>query len=139
MIGHGGGMNPVRKSQLLTMDDRDTKLEIRHLLTKLSPHRRVAFLEWCGLNAARPARIVVDRKVDLPNTMQERVVAAYRSDRDDDVLTNDVLCNFWMLVAQWGLDAERAALVLEQYVRRGDLPPSPRPAASSPTSPLLPA
>jgi hypothetical protein len=129
----------VRKSFLLTMDDRDTKVEIRYLLSKLSPHRRVEFQRWCCANAARPVQSVMDRRADLPNTMRDRLNAAYKSDRDDDVLTAEILCDFWVLVAQWGLDAERAARVLEQYVKRGELPPSPVPSPSSPVSTPPPA
>lgn len=132
------------KSALLTMDDLDSRREVHVLLHRLSPAKRVAFLDWCcqTCGGVRPKMREWLDGAWVPTAFAKRVDAAVRSDRDDDCLTNEIFHDFWILVCQWGLDGERAAKVLERYVRTGQLPPSspsctPRPA--SPRTSYTPA
>lgn len=100
---------------LLLLDTRDDRRELVVLLAKLSPAARVAFLGWCcsrcaGPNGTRPAPSVL--------RMGETIKMAYRCDRADNRLVNEVYADLLLLASQWGLDLAAAAAELERRVRQ---------------------
>lgn len=115
------------KHALLTMDTKDDRREVWVMLHRLAPLRRVAFLDWCcrDCGGVRPKMRELVGGEWRPSVFAGRVDAATRSDRDDTALTNEIYTDFWILTCQWNLDGERAARVLERYVKTGELPPSP--------------
>ena len=112
----------MSKPSILVLDTLDDRKEIWYLLHRLSPNRRVAFLDWCcsqvsGPNGTRP----------IPSRlrMAETIRMAYRCDNADLRLTNELYTDVIALGHQWQLDVGRAAVVLEQFVRRPGHIPSP--------------
>lgn len=98
---------------LLVLDTLDDRREIHHLLAKLPPRRRIAFLDWC-------TRQVKNDKGDTPHPIfdQRQLELAMRCDRADLRLTNEVYSDLWILVGQWRLDPVLMADTLESWVRR---------------------
>lgn len=98
---------------LLTMDTRDDRVELWHLLHRLSPRRRVSFLAWCCGKVRRPdgAGPVASSR------MAPAVESSYRCDAADVRLTNEVYGDVLVCAAQWGLDLAAAAAELERRVR----------------------
>ena len=110
----------MKKSALLVYDNLDDRTEVNTMLASLSPADRMAFLDWCCRTCGKVRPAV--RK------MRDRIDGAYRSDRDDDALTREIFYDFWMLTAQWRLDAAYATVALERFARGHELPPVPPPA-----------
>ena len=96
----------------LTLDTLDDRREVYHLLHRLPPARRVAFLaDCCGRVTApggnRPAAAGFGRLVR----------EAGRCDRGDERLTVAVYTDLLALAAQWRLDLAAAAVRLERWGR----------------------
>jgi hypothetical protein len=99
----------------LTLDTKDDRRELWHLLHRLPPERRVAFLAgWCRVVRARDPRGCGP----MPFGMEGMVADARRCDRGDDRLTNAVYVDLVSLANQWGLDLAEVAADLEAAVRR---------------------
>jgi len=73
-------------SPLLPADDLDTRREAWHLLHRLPPARRLAFLWWVCRAATRPG---LNCPEPVP-AMREHARQAYRCDRADERFTNMV-------------------------------------------------
>lgn len=118
-------------AQLLVLDTRDDRTEVWHLLHRLPPRDRVRFLvHACGMCPASAAGHIPAPLVwDMRTTAEQ----AYRCDRADVRLTNEVFADLLTCFAQWHLDAARTALALTEWVRRPELrrPRAPRAGASS--------
>lgn len=103
---------------LLQLDTRDDRREIWHLLHRLSPKRRAAYLAWCCSRVAGPGQT----RPTVSHRMTETVVMSYRSGEHDLRLTNEVYTDVLALAAQWGLDLAAAAVELERRVKSQDAP-----------------
>lgn len=115
-------------TKLLTaVDTLDDRRELWHLLHRVSPARRVRFLEW----ACRAAPGEVGQRPTVSHhRMSARVVAAHRdpTGKADEMLTNEIYGDLLVIAAQWNLDLRVACRAAEQFVRRpGDPLPSPNP------------
>lgn len=109
------------------IDTLDDRRELHHLLGKLSPRDRVLFLaECCRRVPQAKGRLPVPVVTHLQTTLDQ----AYRCDRADQRVTNEVMGDLLMLMNQWGLDAIATAILLTEWVRKPDL----RRAASSSSS-----
>lgn len=102
-------------SQLLVLDTKCDRTEVRTLLDKLPPRERVAFLNWaCGQAAGR-------QNGSLPEPVSfgygEVVKAAYRCDEADARLTRMVYMDILHLFTSYSLDADATARALEQRAR----------------------
>lgn len=110
-------------NQLLVLDDRDSRREVWHLLHRLPPRARVAFLAHC---------CTLVPKGNLPEPvvygMREKVRAAHHDERGDVRLTNDVYGSLLQLFNDFALDAARTAVTLEEWVKRPSRRPPLRPA-----------
>ena len=110
--------NSVSTRALLKLDTRDDRREVAQLLRRLSPSRRVAFLQWCcaraPLNPNYPAiRPQVQRK-----TLELAEAARWDSGADERLAIESVL-DWWNLVNQYHLDVDAALRRLEAMGRRG--------------------
>lgn len=103
------------KSSLLVIDTLDDRREIWSLLHRLSPRDRVRFLARCCETVA-----TVHGNGPKPSLFQMRdtVEQAYRCDRADDRLTNEIYGDLLALGTQWTLDLAAVAVELEQLVKR---------------------
>lgn len=117
------------KPSILTLDTLCDRKEIWSLLHKLSPHRRVEFLDWCCEQVSGPGKM---RPVPSRLRMAETIRMAYRCDKADLRLTNECYTDCLMLSSQYKLDLGRAAVELEARVKRPNH--SSRPASSTSAS-----
>lgn len=118
-------------SQLVTMDTLDDRRELWHLLHRLPPVRRVAFLAWCCTQVSGPG----GTRPGPSSRNQPAVAAARLDDKADERLTNMMYGDLLMLGAQWGLDLAKAAVTLESWVKRpASVPKMPRVPARIPCS-----
>ena len=102
---------------VLSVDNLDDRREVHELLRKLSPARRVAWLEWaCGQSKLNRFKepIVVARKT------RELAELAQRDSSADNALTVDVYLSMWMLAMQFQLDLDKALAKLVGMVRWKD-------------------
>lgn len=121
-----------------SLDTLDDRRELWHLLHRLPPRDRFAFLGWCC------------RQCFLPNSrihpqpswfrMGPRIKSAtWGDDVQDNALTNEIYTDIWALVMQYELSVRRTAAALEICVRRGVAAlPSSSPAAAARTSDTAP-
>jgi hypothetical protein len=103
-------------SQLVTIDSKDDRVEIWHLLHRLPPHERVAFLQWACKQVPQNGK----GHLPVPSVWKMRATLdqARRCDRADRVLTNEIYCDLNQLFNTWGLDAVKTAVELTNLVRR---------------------
>lgn len=101
------------KMMKLALDTLDDRREIYHLLHRLPPHRRVAFVTHC-------CGMVSDKRGNRPVPMMFRgmVRDARRCDRGDERLTVACYHDLLALVYQWGLDLGKAAITLQVWMRQ---------------------
>lgn len=100
------------KPQFLIYDTLDDRREIYRLLHRLSPQKRIAFLNWCCKQATlgkHQSYIQVSRK---SHQMAEQ---ARKCDRADEALTADLYNDLWHLASHYQFDLDKA---LEELVRR---------------------
>lgn len=107
-------MEKPRPEQVKLVDSPDERKEVVYLLSRLSPVRRVSFLEW----ACRAAR--------LPNSPHHPAVSRDVYDLVDlarwdssasERLTVECCMDLYALSVQWMFDLERALLKLVEMVR----------------------
>lgn len=96
-------------------DNLDDRREIHHLLARLSPMRRVAFVDECCLSAVLPGSAVhpgVARKT------RDLAQLARRDSSADSRLTLNLFMDLWYLHLHysWSFDSALARLV--ELVRR---------------------
>ncbi len=120
-----------------SFDDYDSRREIWRQLHSLSPADRIVVLRhFCDMVWDR----VGGAGVKPRGVMADSAVKAYRSDAWDVRLTNEVYADLWILVSQYGLDANRMAVTLEGWARRPwEIPPVRRRAAPIAVTGPLPA
>lgn len=103
--------------QLLVIDTRDDRRELHYLLSKLSPNDRIAFLTWACQQAPQgTGRLPVPCVQMMATTIEQ----AYRCDRADTRLTNEVYCDLLSLLNNFDVDAVKVTLELEQWLKRPD-------------------
>lgn len=114
-------------SRLKVVDNLDDRREVWRALHHLEPMDRVAVLAaicrsaWTEVYRPYPAARV-----------WEDARRAERSDEYSRRLTNEVFNDLWLLVSQYGLDAERVAVTVVSYARRPDrIPAAAIPASAS--------
>jgi hypothetical protein len=101
---------------ILLLDTADDRREIWHLLHKLSPERRIGYLQRaCAAVRAR------DRYGNgpVPMGMAVRLDEARRCDRGNERLTNEVYADIIAMCNQYDLDIAKLAVDLEATVKRG--------------------
>lgn len=98
-----------QKPTYLTLDTLDDRRELWHLLHRLSPPRRLAYLTRC-CEAVKDG--LGNGLFPLPS-MRRMVAEAMRCDRGDDRLTNAVYSDILQLAANRGLCLLAVALDLE--------------------------
>jgi hypothetical protein len=103
------------KPLLLACETLDDRREIHRMLHRLPPVERVRFLDR------------VAKRIRVPNSeglgaswfrMNATIKEAYRCDRADLRLTNEVYADCVGLAVQWDVDLLAVAVELEQLVRR---------------------
>lgn len=140
----------MNKPSLADYDSLDDRREIWRMLHALSPARRAEFQVWCCRVTGKSSQLDRpkfrrhdDGLPELPNGMRDRLAAAYKSDRDDVVFTNECYHDIIKLCYCHGLDPDAATAALGRFVRTGELPPvpsspSPPPSPPPPASPRTP-
>lgn len=105
----------MTKPSLLQIDTLDDRREIWHLLHRLRPDRRLAFLDWACSVVVAPGGV---QPVPSRFRMAATIAAAWRDTDADERLTDMLYGDVLLLGSQWGIDLTSAALLLEQWVRR---------------------
>lgn len=109
-------------SQVLAHDNLDDRREVHRLLGRLSPARRVAFVESCCRRAVLPGSATRPGVARRTRDLAERA----RTDSGaDERLTLDLYFDLWLLASQYDFDLGEAFRRLEARVRRGGRPCSP--------------
>lgn len=128
-------MNAV-KSPLIQVDNLDDRREVWTLMKRLSPARRVQFLEWCCSQARlgkHPGKPVVAMKT-------KRLAAQARwDDSAEERLQNDLWMDLWMLVNNYDFDLDAGLARLVEMVRgrrNGSLEMSEREVQHGPQRPV---
>jgi len=103
------------KPTYLSVDTVDDRREVWHLLHRLPPDHRVAFLQW----ACKQVPPTNANRLPEPAVWKMRATAdlARRCDRADNALTNECYSDILQLAATWGLDLVKTAHALERLVR----------------------
>lgn len=108
-------VRPAYRPRILDHDNKDDRLEVYHLLSKLPPPKRLAWLDWAccratlGTSQVRP---VVQQKT-------RRLAAQARWDSAADArLTLEIFFDLWMLSINYRVDFEALLKGLERQVRR---------------------
>ena len=102
------------KSQLLVLDDLDSRRELHTLLAKLPPQDRIRFLRWC---CSRCPTGQGRAPVPMVGMMKTTVSQAEHDDEGDRRFTYEVYGDLLQLFANFKLDAVQTARELEQWVR----------------------
>lgn len=103
------------KSQLLVVDDLDSRREIWVLLGKLPPDERFGFLRWACASVPQGRGSLLPPPV--PYLTCSSVAAARRCDRESDRLTNECYSTLLSLLNDFNVDAMGLARELERRVR----------------------
>lgn len=96
-----------KKPKYLQFDNLDDRREIFHLLERLPPWQRVAWLKWCCRHPSVAAGPVKPQ------------VSAARTTGD----SREIFFDLWALAAQYNLDVNAAVLRLVDMVRRRERTP----------------
>lgn len=110
-------MNPA----YLRLDTTDDRREIYVLLARISPARRIRFLDWC----CSQSRVGGEVRPCVAQKTRERADKARWDSSVDQALTWEIMQDVFKLSMQYDLDLDAAAVALERYVRHGVLPPFP--------------
>lgn len=102
------------KPSILTMDTLDDRRELWHLLHRLPPHNRVAFLHRACRSVSKPNAPCPIPEPAWWNEARE----AERCDRADEKLTTETFLSLAGISAEYGFDLLKAACELEQLVKR---------------------
>ena len=100
-------------SQLLH-DNLDDRREIHQLLARLSPARRVAFVDECCLAAVLPGSVVHPGVAQKTRDLAE---LARRDSSADTRLTLNLFMDLWYLHLHYRWDFDRSLARLVQLVR----------------------
>jgi hypothetical protein len=114
------------KLAILQLDTLDDRREVHSLLARLPPRDRVRFLSEC---CSRVPQSKGKLPVPVVTHLRETIDRAYRCDRSDERLTNELYGDLLGLFNAWGLDVAATVRLLTEWVRRPDL----RRASSSPS------
>lgn len=101
-------------SQLATVETLDDRREIAHLLSRISPVRRVQFLRWCASLATLPG---TSAGHPIVRGYVGKVADANRCERGDDRLTTCVYLDLLSMANQYRFDIGKAVLVLEKWAK----------------------
>lgn len=124
------------KPAVLQLDTADDRREVWRLLHRLPPRDRVRFLAAaCALVPQGKGKLPVPVVTGLRDTIDR----AYRCDRADERLTNEVYADALALMNQWGLDPAATVLLLTEWVRRPDLRRACAPSSPAGSPPGAPA
>lgn len=99
----------------LILDTKDDRREIWHLLHRLPPHDRIAFIAWC---CDRVKNRKHNPRPDVAKIRDRIRASVHGDDVADEWVTNECYADFWMLCVQYGLDSAVAGVQLEKVVRR---------------------
>ena len=107
----------VLVTDVRSFDSLDNRREVWHLLHRLSPSQRFAFLGWCCRQCFLPGTKI--HPTPSWFRMGKRIKDAQRGDEQQDLaLTNEIYMDVFMMGLQYGLSAHRVAVRLESIVRR---------------------
>lgn len=101
-------------SSILHHDNRDDRREIHYLLSKLSPHKRIAWVQKCCRKATLRGS-VLNPAVDIKSIRLAEL--AMRDDSADQKLTMDLFLDLWHLANHYNFDLEAALVDLERVVK----------------------
>ncbi len=103
-------------SNLLILDTKEDRREVFHLLHRLPPRTRIAFLQWaCKQVPQGPGcHLPVPAIWKMATTLDR----AYRNDAEDVRLSSEVWLDLLSLYSTYGLDPLKTAMALESLVRR---------------------
>lgn len=118
----------MTKPSLLQIDTLDDRREIWHLLHRLRPDRRLAFMDWACAQVHAPGgtRPIVSRF-----RMAAVIAESWRCSQADERLTNLLYGDLLLLGSQWGIDLTAAAVKLEQAAKRPHEPLFAAPCTSA--------
>jgi hypothetical protein len=103
----------MAKSQLLSIDTRDDRLEIWTLLHRLPPADRLLFVGWaCAQAPQGKGRL----PAPVPAMMRVSVDEARRDDRASQMHTNECYTDLLALLNTFDVDAMKLACELERRV-----------------------
>lgn len=108
------------KNALLIVDTLSDRRDLWHMLHRIHPFRRLAFLRWCCATASRPGN-------NCPAPTPEMVGlarAAARADEHDLRYTNMIYLDLAAIGQQYDFDLGKAMITLDRWIRvGGELPP----------------
>ena len=101
--------------QVLQFDSPDERREIQRLVGRLSPNRRVEFLQWCCTQARlTPTSSSYPRVGKMSYELADKA----RWDSSANARLNiDIVMSVYSLTAQYEFNLERALLKLVEWVR----------------------
>ena len=112
-------VSPIRKPTyrpgILDHDNLDDRREVYHLLSKLPPLERVAWLDWCCRNATLPKTNI--RPVVAAKT-RELARQARWDTAADERLTLEVFFDLWQMSINYRVDFAALLTGLERCARR---------------------
>ena len=103
------------KPGYLVYDNLDDRKEVYYLLAKLSPRRRMRFLQWCC------DRVVMHKSQSKTRVSAKSLQLAEYARTDDSADRRSVLetyTDIWMLCAQYDFPIDQAVLKLTEMVRK---------------------
>ena len=96
-------------------DNLDDRREIHQLLARLSPARRVAFVDECCRNAVLPGSEI---RPGVARKTRDLAEVARRDSSADSRLTLDLFMDLWYLHLHYRWDFDRSLGRLVELVRR---------------------
>lgn len=105
------------KPTYLTLDTRDDRTEIWHLLHKLHPRKRYAFLVRC----CEKVKDGLGNGLFPVPSVRRQAEDAMRNEPDNERFTNVVYTDLLMLAAQRNLNMYEVAVELEQLAKGREL------------------
>jgi hypothetical protein len=101
------------KPSILTFDTLEDRKALWHLLHRLSPRDRVAFLHRACRSVSKP-----NAPCPIPEpAWWDEAREAERCDRADEKLTTETFLSLASISAEYGFDLLKAAVALEAMVR----------------------
>lgn len=108
---------PASDRQWIALDTKDDRREIYHLLDRLPPKKRLAFVRWCCRRAFHSHGYSPTKPGVLQKTIELAELARWDSSASDR-LSYDLFFDIVNLNRQWFLDLDAALKRLVEMVRK---------------------
>ena len=105
---------PAKPSQVLALDTVDDRREVRTLLSRLPPWKRLAFMDWACAQSRLPHAVQRPRVTQHTRALAEQA----RTDSGaDERLTLELYFDVWNLGSAFAVDFDRVVRRLERLAR----------------------